>query len=280
MADAADPNKAYADTRTSVRDTAKWIVSILGATIVLVIGGGLIARVPDLEWLPRIISAVSLLGLAAACLYPLKAAIDIVASRTIPFADIAVSDEFAATRAHVDQWLNGHYPPGINTVKRLYDEYVANTAITNDDQRSQNDRDEASAVLGELQPRIREVIELCSTERLQMKFEALKAGINFPLVVIAVALLAFLLFSHKEDATEKALAKPTILVLPRSDDVEMALNKAGLDPACYKTKLPQLVQIAERAGLKAVVIAVPDPAIGSCRPVRVIVTDDKRMYAD
>jgi len=58
MAD-TDPNKGFGDARSSLRDTAKWIVSILGATVVLVIGGGLIAKIPDLEMQPRIVSANS-----------------------------------------------------------------------------------------------------------------------------------------------------------------------------------------------------------------------------
>ena len=51
-----DPLKQYVDARTSLRDTAKWIVTILGATVVLVIGGGLIARIADLEWEPRLVA--------------------------------------------------------------------------------------------------------------------------------------------------------------------------------------------------------------------------------
>ena len=48
-----DPNKQYADARASLRDTARWMVTILGATVVLVIGGGLIAKIADLDWEPE-----------------------------------------------------------------------------------------------------------------------------------------------------------------------------------------------------------------------------------
>ena len=97
-----DPNKQYVDARASLRDTAKWIVTILGATVVLVIGGGLIARIADLDWLPRLVTAACLLVLALTCMIPLKAAIDIVADKSTPLKEMARSADFTAARGFVN----------------------------------------------------------------------------------------------------------------------------------------------------------------------------------
>lgn len=97
-----DPYKQYADTRTSLRDTAKWIVTIVGATVVLVVGGGLIAKIADLDLLPRLIASGSLLALAFICKIPLKGAIDIVATRVTPLPEMVESPDFATARQIVD----------------------------------------------------------------------------------------------------------------------------------------------------------------------------------
>jgi len=245
-----------------------------------VIGGGLIAKIPDLEMQPRIVSAVALLVLAAACLIPLIQAIDIVAQRTTPLKEMATSDKLARTRANVNALIESHYPPVINTVEKLYKEYQDATNILNDDAQPKAARDDAAKFLKSLQPSIREIIELCSTDHLQQKFDSLRSNIKGPLGIIAVALLAFLIFSHREDGSEKALPKPVFVKIAWSGEAEAALAKAGLDQSCYAKIRPQLVQIAERSGLRAVVIAVPDRELAGCNPVRVILTNENKLYPE
>ena len=142
---------------------------------------------------------------------PLKAAIDIVAAKLTPLREMALSPDYAAAREIVNAWLQGHYPPAIDGVDKLYNEYRDQASIANDPARSQQDRDEAIAVLRELQRRIREVIEVTNTEYLRVKFDLLLRRTQRALPVVAIALFVFLISSHKDDATEKQLAKPVLL---------------------------------------------------------------------
>jgi hypothetical protein len=273
-----DPNKQYVDARASLRDTAKWMVTILGATVVLVIGGGLIAKIADLDWEPRLVTACSLLVLALMCLIPLKAAIDIVAAKLTPLRDMALLPDFAPTREIVNGWLQGHYPPAIGSVEQLYNEYRNQASIANDPGRPQQERDAATAVLGELQPRIREVIEVTNTENLRLKFDSLLRTTLRTLPVVGIALFVFLISSHKDDATEKPLVKPVLLQIPWSADIESQLKKAGLPAKCYLKDPPQLLHISEKSGLRAGVLVIPHDLSSECPAVRVVVTNTNKVY--
>jgi hypothetical protein len=186
-----DPNQAVIGARASLRDTAKWIVTIVGATIVLVVGGGLIAKIADLDWVPRLWAAGSLVVLTMVCLVPLRAAIDIVAAKLATFEQIARSREYDQTRRIVDGWLRGQYPPEIAIVERLYQQYQQQTEIANDARRTAGERDAANEELDELQPRVREILELSNTEFLRLKFETLVRSTTIVLPVIGVALFIF-----------------------------------------------------------------------------------------
>jgi hypothetical protein len=273
-----DPNKQYIDARASLRDTAKWIVTILGATVVLVIGGGLIAKIADLDWEPRLVTAGCLLVLALMCMMPLKAAIDIVAAKLTPLGEMALSPDFTAARKIVNQWLEGHYPPAIDSVEKLYKEYRDQASIANDPARSQPDRDAASAVLGELQPRIREVIEVTNTENLRLKFDSLLRTALRSLPVVGIALFVFLISSHKDDATEKSLSKPVLLQIAWSAEIESELKKAGLPANCYLKDPPRLLQVSEKSGLRAGVLVIPHDLSDACPAVRVVVTSASKVY--
>jgi hypothetical protein len=272
----ADPAKPFTDSRTNLRETAKWIVTILGATVVLVIGGGLIAKISDLDWEPRLAAAISLVALAGLCLIPLSAAVEVIASKPVPLRDMATSADFAATRTVLDDWLNGPYPAQIDTVAKLYARYTNDTAALNN-AASDAERKAAQQALGELQPYIKEVVELCSTENMRLKFERMVARSKVVLPGIAIALFVFLVSSHKDTDTEKLLAKPNWLEIPWSADSEDVLKKAGLDVSCFAKTRPRLVQISEKAGLRAGVIVVPQER--GCRPIRAIVTKDNELYA-
>jgi hypothetical protein len=273
----ADPNQIYSETRRRIGDTAKWLVTILGATVVVVVGGGLIARIPDLDLPYRLIAAACLLALTVLCAIPLRSATDIVASGLATLEQMATSGEFAPTRQTVDTWMAGHYPKGIDTVASLHAEYVAQTKISNDENETAGVRDVANGVLVELQPRIREVTELCSTEHLSRKLKSLIWRMTALLPFVGFVLFIFLISTHKDDGTEKLLAKPVTLHPAWSADIESALAKAGMKQDCYMGGGPMFVQISEMSGLRAGLLAVPRVDQFDCQPVRVILTNDGKL---
>ncbi|WP_315830889.1 hypothetical protein [Bradyrhizobium prioriisuperbiae] len=272
-----DTNKLYVDARASLRDTAKWIVTILGATVVVVIGGGLIAKIADLDTLPRVAAACCLLLLTLFCLIPLRSAVDIVASSLTPLGTMALSQDYDDARTIVNGWLAGHYPPGIDTIETLYGEYLDQTAIVNNPAKSDQQRTDAAGVLGELQPRIREVIEITNTEHLRLKFDRMVRATSYALPIIGLSLFAFLTLSHKDDATEKALKKPSLLQIAWSGDVEEVLKKAGMPSSCYMSTPPKWIQLSEMSGLRAGVLVVPRDLGTGCPAVRVIVTNANQV---
>jgi hypothetical protein len=274
----ADPNKHYVDARASLRDTAKWIVTILGATVVLVIGGGLIARIADLDWEPRLITAGCLLILAFACLLPLKAAIDIVASKLTPLEKMALAPDFTAARQIVNAVLAGSYPLDIDSVGKLHEKYREQISIANDSLATPEERDAAIALLGKLQPYIREVIEVTNTEYLRLKFDSMLRTTIYALPAVGVALFVFLISSHKDDGMERSLTKPALLPIPWSAEIEEQLKKAGMPASCYLKDPPRLLQISEKSGLRAGVLVIPHDLSDGCPAVRVMVTNANKVY--
>jgi hypothetical protein len=276
----ADSNKAYVDARLSLKETAKWVVTIVGSTIVLVIGGGLIAKIADLDLLPRLAAAGSLFFLTIVCLIPLRAAIDIVATKLVTFEDIATSDEYAKTRAIVNRWMRDYYKAPIGTVEDLFHEYVTQARIANDSNAGQPEQDRAQKAIGELQPSVRKIIELSNTEFLGLKFNWMVRTTTFVVPLIGAVLFAFLIATHRDDQTEKQLAKPILLQVAWSADVEAAMKKAGLDEKCYVPERPRLLQLSEKSGLRAGVLVIPRDLGLACPAVRVIVTDTDQVYPD
>ena len=273
----ANSNPIYSDSQTRIRDTAKWLVTILGATIVVVIGGGLIARIPDLDLPYRLIAAGCLLVLTILCVIPLREATDIVASRLTTWERMATSDEFAPTRRIVDSWMAGHYPKKIGTVADLYREYADTTEISNDGSAARADRDAADRLLAELEPRIREITELCATEHLSQKFKRLVQSMTVLLPFIGFVLFVCLISTHKDDGTEKLLPKPVPLHPVWGADIEGVLAAAGMKQDCYGTGGPLFVQISEMSGLRAGVLAMPNVDRADCQPVRVVLSNDGKL---
>lgn len=276
----ADPNRAYVDARTSLKDTAKWIVTIAGSTIVLVIGGGLIAKIGDLDWIPRLIAAASLLFLTMVCLVPLRAAIDIIAAKIATFELIAISPQYRQARATVDGWMRDYFPKPIDTVRGLYDEYLKQVTIANDNHAHEQDREKARKAVAELQPRVRDIIELSNTEFLRLKFDWMVTTTTFTLPFIGASLFIFLVTIHRDDQIEKQLAKPILLQIPWNGGVEAAMKKAGMEEKCYVTSRPKLLQLSEKSGLRAGVVAIPQDLGAGCEAVRVIVTNSDEVYPD
>jgi hypothetical protein len=276
----ADPNQAVIGARANLKDTAKWIVTILGAMIVLVIGGGLIAKIADLDWIPRLVAAASLLALTLVCLFPLRAAIDIIAAKIESFQNIAESREYGATREIVNSWLAQRDKGKLASVEGLYEEFERYTNIANDKHKSHAEREHANEQLDKLQPRVRDAIELSNTEYLRLKFDRMVRVTVGVLPVIGIALFIFLISTHSNDQTEKQLAEPTFMQIAWSADVEAALQRAGLDQKCYAPDRPRLLQVSEKSGLRAGVLVIPRDPGPACPVVRVIVTNTNQVYPD
>lgn len=275
-----DPNKAFVDSRTSLKDTAKWIVTIIGATVVLVIGGGLVAKIADLDWTPRLVAAGSLVVLTMACLIPLRAAIDIVAAKLVSFDEIATSESYQPTRETVNSWMAHYISPLVGTVEALHTEYLRQSRVANDPASSDDQKRDAKNLLAALRPRVTQIIELSNTEFLRRKFDALIRSTKLVLVVILASLFVFLIAIHRDDQTEKQLANPVLLQIPWSANVEAAMKKAGLDEKCYAQTRPKLLQLSEKSGLRAGVLVIPQNLGAGCPAVRVIVTNADEVYPD
>lgn len=282
----ADPNQALIDARANLKDTAKWIVTILGATIVLVIGGGLIAKIADLDWLHRLLAAGSLLVLTIGCLFPLLDAIDIVAASVNSFREIATSlnTEQVRVRAIVDALLAQRGTGPTASLEGLYAEFERRTeAVTHaatDPNTTVFQRQLGNAALGRIQPYVREAIELANTQLLRLKFNQMLRRMRVALFVIGAALFVFLISLHTDTQTEKQLAQPTFLQVPWNAEVEAALTEAGLKPECFAHDPPQLLQVSEKSGLRAGVLVIPKEFGPTCPVVRVIVTDTDQVLPD
>jgi hypothetical protein len=279
MAD-ADPNQASVSARANLKDTAKWIVTILGATIVLIIGGGLIAKIADLDLTQRLITAGCLLVLMLLCLIPLRAAIDIIATKLESFQNIATSPEYAPARAIVNLWLAQVDSDELATVEGRYEEFLKQTRIRNNKHSSHQQKNDANARLLELQPRITDAIELSNTEYLRLKFDQMVCRTRGVLLGIAFVLTVFFIFIHTDDQTEKQLAHPMFMQIAWSADVEAALKKAGLDEKCFAPNRPHLLQVSEKSGLRAGVLVIPKDLGPACPVVRVIVTNANQVFPD
>jgi hypothetical protein len=275
-----DPNKVFADSRASLKDTAKWIVTIIGATVVLVIGGGLVAKIADLDWTQRLFAAGSLLVLTMACLVPLSRAIDIVAAKLVSFDEIATSKLYEPTRKTVNSWMANYISPVVGTVEALHREYLKQSHILNNPNSRDDEKNLARTRLAALQPRVKQIIELSNTEYLRGKFDALIICTKRVLVFILGSLFAFLIAIHRDDQTERQLANPILLQVPWNASVEAAMKKAGMDEKCYAQTRPQLLQLSEKSGLRAGVLAIPRDLGAGCPAVRVIVTKTDEVYAD
>jgi hypothetical protein len=279
MAD-ADPNQASVSARANLKDTAKWIVTILGATIVLIIGGGLIAKIADLDLTQRLITAGCLLVLMLLCMIPLRAAIDIIATKLESFQNIATSPEYAQARAIVNRWLAQVDTDELATVEGRYAEFLKQTRIRNNKHSSHQQKNDATDRLLELQQRITDASELSNTEYLRLKFDRMVCRTTGVLPGIAIVLAVFLIFIHTEDQTEKQLARPMFMQIAWSGDVEAALKKAGLDEKCFAPNRPQLLQVSEKSGLRAGVLVIPKDLGPACPVVRVIVTNTNQVYPE
>ncbi|HLH91524.1 MAG TPA: hypothetical protein VKX28_23990 [Xanthobacteraceae bacterium] len=274
-----DPNKRFGDARATLRETSKWIVTILGATVVLVIGGGLVAKIADLDTTQRFIAAAALVALTLFCLWPLRDALKVIANKLASFDEMVRLPDYEQARADVDHWIAGQYPAAIGTMGRLHHRYVELTRIVNDPAIPELLRNDAESELDELQPRIKEVMELANTQFLRLRFEKLEKTTIWVLPGIGFALFIFLVSTHKEDATEKLLRKPIVMSIPWSTDVEGVLKAAGMSEKCYAKVRPRLLQISEMSGLRAGVIVIPRDLGAGCNAVRVIVGNDHEVSA-
>ena len=277
----SNPNQPFIDTRTNLRDTAKWIVAILGAFIVFLVGTGSLANIGALDNGPRLWTA--LIAIAAVGLLawrPFFLGLNLIASRIRSFEDMATSREFADTRQRVNSWLGPQYPTQphpINSVRLLF---VRTTVVTQQSRAGTDaEKAQANAELTELQPRVREVIELCNTEYLRLKFDELRDTLFVCLALIGVASVVFSFAANPSKATEKPVPKPYLVRIDWVTDDDAALTGAGLNQSCFSKSHPAILVLSEMEGLRAGALAVPAAISEACKPVRVVLTNEGRLVA-
>jgi len=164
----SDPYRVYADARTRIRDAAKWLVTILGSVIVLIIGGGLIANIPNLDFFHILGASVCLISLTALAAFPLWSAIRILVSPFESFEQIATKKEYQSLRDSLDAHLRTINTPELDTVDKLKTKRAEQLKLLN----ASPAPNEAAVLavtteLDKLEPKIREVIELFSVRRLE-----------------------------------------------------------------------------------------------------------------
>jgi hypothetical protein len=140
-----------------------------------------------------------------------------------------------------------HFDPRINSVAKLYDEYLAQERIAHGQVAATDEgRQAAQKALLALQPRIREVIELANTEFLRLKFDRLVTATIRVLPIMAIALFVFLVSTHRDDRTERQLDNPIVLQIPWGAQVEAAMQRAGLEQKCFAPTRPLLLQCRKK----------------------------------
>ncbi len=266
MAD-ADPNKKYEDQRAALRDTAKWIVTILGATVVLVIGGGLVAKITDLDATQRFNAGLCLVALVVLCLIPLFCAIGIVSAPTAPLEDLAKKWRYCGSRRAVNKLFHIYYDARFTSVEALYEEYERQAKRAGEGNK--DEKEDAAGRLEKLQPWIRQASEATNTEYLRRKFRTMVVTTALILPLIGVALFGFLNYLHTDTATEKPLAKPVLMNAPAGADIAAGLKQAGVADTCAAGA--KLVQLTELSGLRAGVLIVPQDLGPNCPAVRAVI---------
>jgi hypothetical protein len=189
----------FRDARQRVRETAKWVVTILGSALVLVVGGGLLADIPSLDTPRMFIAGGALVALLISCAYPLTIVIEMIASPFRPFHEIIADKEFDAEIARADAYLKSSYPTKFGSVKRLQerrDSLLAELASAPKWTRRpiELERERVEAV-------IREVIELLTIWKLESRFNSFKSLMKRMLILFAVSLLLLLGALHGERQT-------------------------------------------------------------------------------
>ena len=277
--DRSDPNQHLIDARTNLRDTAKWIVAILGAFVVFLVGTGSLSNIGALDspQLGVALVAIAAVGLLAGL--PFLLGLNIIASRILSFEEMAMSPKFAGARENVDLWLGPQYPtqPPINGVRLLFER----AAIVTQQSRAGTAAQKAQAdlELKELEPRVHEVIELCNTEHLRLKFEEFRNSLFVCLALIGVASVIFSFAANPNKATEKPIEKPYLVRIAWMASDEAALVGAGLKESCFSQSHPSIVVLSAMEGLRAGALAVPAAISEACKPVRIILNNEGRLVA-
>ena len=194
----ADSYGVFRDARGRIRETAKWIVTILGSVLVLIVGGGLIANIPTLESFRMHVAEGALFTLAFACVVPLILAINILASPFLSFQELVdeKTPEYEDAKKKVDAYLAtqpGEAKTIADIAKRRNE---INTAPQSD---SWWERHKTESEQAQLEERIRGVIELASIRVLETRFRHFRWVMAIVGVVAAVC-VGFLFWAfHKEE---------------------------------------------------------------------------------
>lgn len=201
----ANPYSVFGDARTRIRDTAKWIVTILGSTIVLVIGGGLYANLPSLGAPRMYYASAALTALAIFCVVPLIFVIDILVSPFASFEALNASCKYKKEKTLVDTYLLTTQPTGLHSIDAIATkrkEVLAALPAAGwwDKQAMEAERSKVDALT-------REVVELASIRRLESRFCTFKRIMGGITVLVILCLWILLWALRKaEPAVEPLLS--------------------------------------------------------------------------
>src|SRR5262245_4976839 len=164
-----DAYSVYRDTRGRVRDAARWLVTILGSALVLIIGGGLISNIGTLPSGEFRVSVAALALLFLISVIPLITVIKILVPSFDSFETMRADPTYAAIRTKVEEHLALTAPTTLNSFNKLAQERERlragyETAMTFQREAIEKQRNEVEAA-------IREVVELVSIRRLEEKFK-------------------------------------------------------------------------------------------------------------
>ena len=116
----SDGSGVFGDARARIRDAAKWIVTISGSALVLVVGGGVLANIPKLETTRMLVASVALVGLGVVCLVPLLKVVRILVSPFLSFQEIVENQtpEYVEPKKRTEKYLASQ-SVGLTTLQEL-----------------------------------------------------------------------------------------------------------------------------------------------------------------
>lgn len=191
-----DGSGVFADARVRIRDAAKWMVTISGSALVLVVGGGVLANIPKLETSRMLVASTALVGLGVICLVPLLKVVRILVSPFLSFQEILDNDtpEYVESKKRTEKYLASQ-SVGLSTLKELAakrQEIAAEIKAANWWELSH--KRQASEQLEQL---VRVSIELTSIRVLERRFDGVMALMKW-VGIAAVACVIALICAFRE----------------------------------------------------------------------------------
>ena len=204
----SDGSGVFGDARARIRDAAKWIVTISGSALVLVVGGGVLANIPKLETTRMLVASVALVGLGVVCLVPLLKVVRILVSPFLSFQEIVENQtpEYVEPKKRTEKYLASQ-SVGLTTLQEL----AAKRKEIADEIKAANwwelsQKQQASAQLEQL---VRVSIEMTSIRVLEGRFDGVMALMKW-VGIAAIACVIALMWAFRETPGEVPVVQPLL----------------------------------------------------------------------